>query len=116
MKWISRTPEQRVDAVFEQIVKSGAILRDAEVEMIPLHPDARLESYFATRARTRMERADFEVPLTDLTRVPGLVAARSASPVSDHMQKLTEQVCRLAPHYRHTLQSEDVSPYIYVMF
>src|SRR4051812_37704197 len=99
---------------FQQMVPSGTRAR-ARGGFFPLRPDAQASSYYAARAKRSMDAGDFELPapekladaLKELWRRQGCA----------DLTPMAQTIAELAEALRHQEeQSDEVSPFIYVMY
>ena len=118
MSWTK--PRSGVETLFDEIVLPlhEKLKRDGG-ELFPLGPDLSLESYYITCRKTRMNRKDFEVAAyeraagfadvlrcmwQDETRTDLAASAQKQAEVARALGEVAEQ------------QTDEVSPFLYVMF
>lgn len=96
----------------------GSKIRAGFGDLFPVGPDEDSDTYYSVRAKTRMERADFEV--SGLSSSADLAEALSRLWEAEGLEALSSFAPRFAAAaqaYRAVEQDNDeVSPLIYVMF
>jgi hypothetical protein len=85
---------------------------------VELRPDPAAETYFRDRAKTSMSLADFELVGTEsIEAFRGALARHWASVGHPELAALAEDFAALAAAlYKADQQSDELSPFIYVMF
>jgi hypothetical protein len=106
-----------LDAFFEgEFGRAAAALARRGVGLLDAGPDATLPTYYVPRRTRAIARADFELNLEDPAAVRESLARLWAGPESATLVDLAEKILALAPRYASVDETEDVSPFIYVMF
>ena len=102
----------------EHLTPLAARERDREKSFFPLGADQRAESYYAEPTRRVMRVSDFELraahSLADFVKE---LAALWSNEGHEELAALAPRLLELAEEMgAHEEQSEDVSPFMYVMF
>ncbi len=120
MSWTEGVdPEERIRRFFaEQLSPAAAAIRRRRGELFATRPDPQAETYYRRRSTTRMSAASYEVD--GLGSVEGLETAlrsfwesRGLPELASLSPGLTELARLLRPTEE---QTDEVSPFIYVMF
>ena len=114
MSWTNRKLEKQADKLFEKGIR---YLAESRGELFRWQPDAGLESYFVPRTHRKMEPSDFLLASCsaegDLSEALNTQWARES-----RLLPLTKDMAQLARSLRKEgqEQTDEVSPFIYVMF
>jgi hypothetical protein len=116
---MSLTRSQSVRRFFvDELMPVAAQLRAEGTTLFPLGADPGADSYYTKRDKTAMTAGDFEVSGCDAVESfeAALVALWNAQGYPQ-LTRLAPTLSRLATSlYQIDEQTEDVSPFIYVMF
>ena len=112
--------QSRIDRLFDEVVLPlhEKIQREG-VELFPAGPDLSRESYFQARTKRRMSREDFEAASYD--GAAGLAGALRSVWQNGNLAELTgsaekQAAVAVALQAEAEAQTDEVSPFIYVMF
>jgi hypothetical protein len=95
---------------------AAAALSRRGITLLRPGPDGNATTYYVLRRKTVMSRADFQLDLEDPSAVTDFLGRLWAGDESVILTQLARKVLALAPHYVSVEETEDVSPFIYVMF
>jgi len=111
--------ETAVRTFFEQRLMPLALRMAAEGKpFFPMHPDPKLASYYKDRTQKGMKKEDFEVPACDgFEEFARGMAEMWRAQGHKELAELVPELAGLAKQlYSVEEQTEEVSPFIYVMF
>jgi hypothetical protein len=102
----------------QKLVPLAREYRLRNVELVALRPDPAADSYFAERERTSMSRGDFEFDGTEsIEEFRSALARHWNSLGHPELAALAGDFAALAAAlYKADQLSEELSPFIYVMF
>ncbi len=114
MSWTNKKLEKQAERIFDKGLQGGA---RSTGRYFRLRPEASVESYFVKRESRRMEKGDFVVPACSSEGdLPGTMQSQWSE--EEGLRALAGDMGRLAEALRREgqQQTDEVSPFIYVMF
>ncbi|MBM3301162.1 MAG: hypothetical protein FJY85_14550 [Deltaproteobacteria bacterium] len=99
-----------------ELSETARSLREQGAQLLVPGPDSESTTYYIRRSKTRMEPADFELKLTDLAEVRQRLRGLWKGAEETTLGNLTDKILALAPHFDSIEDTEEVSPFVYVMF
>jgi hypothetical protein len=114
MSWTNKKLEKQAEKIFDKGIGSAA--RPGRHYLL-LRPEASADSYFVERESRRMEKGDFLIPAcSSQGDLPEAIEAHWAR--EESLRALAGDMGRLAEGLRKEgqQQTDEVSPFIYVMF
>ncbi len=114
MSWTNKKLEKQAEKIFDKGVPEKARTGG---HYFRLRPDGALDSYFVERESRRMEKGDFLIPAcSSQGDLPEAIESHWVR--EESLRALTGDMGRLAEGLRKEgqQQTDEVSPFIYVMF
>lgn len=101
----------------EEFKRAAELLSKEGVKLLVTEPDPNCETYYIQRQKTTIEQADFEIDLDNMEQLKQALEQLCKTPEERLiLVDLFEKILNLAPLYESVEQTEEVSPFIYVMF
>lgn len=117
MPWTDEQQAMFLTQFYHDVIEpAGRRLAEHGAEMLTTGPNSNESSYFSGREEPSVKPEDMELDLENIDWIRDAVSKITCGPQGEILADVYLRIIDLADRFEDVEDTEDVSPYIYVMF